>query len=174
MRALQTIASFAVLIGIGWVIMKVRDGFWKGAAQHVLARGAHAEGQALTNEYLTIDTHLDPQRAQAVVVDGLKLPAKAPSTLSAELYQGLIKPGYVEFCAGTKLGTHFVAAMWLTPGDRVTRLKYTVVRWSSSDGIVTCLPQMRYLRRRIEEELLAADPSATVSTSQSEPSAHAG
>lgn len=159
-----TVIGVAVLLGIGWLILKVQNAFWKGANRHVLARGQHTEGQALTQEKLTIRSELDPDTLQAAIVRGIALPYNKPAALHAELFQGPVKPGGVQFCSGTKVATMFTAVMQAHPADAGgSVLTYQVESWTLSDGIVAGIPQLKYLRRRIEEEARKADPRVEVS-----------
>lgn len=171
MGVLGTIFGIAVLLAIGWAISKARDGFWKGANRHVLARGQHSEGQHLTQEHLTIRTAVAPNALQEQIVNGLALPADMPVAFHAELFQGPIRPGYVEFGSGTKIKTRFTAAMKITATDGGSELTYTVLRWILVDGIVAGITQMKFLRRRIEEEARKADPAAVVTVRMETPEA---
>ena len=160
-----TVIWIVVLLGVGWLIVTLRDQFWKGANQHVLARHQHAEGQRLTHERLTIRSTADPDALQSAIVGALALPYEKPAAVHAELFQGPVTPGYVQFCSGTKLMTVFTAGMRIEPsGAGGSTLTYRVEKWTLSDGIVAQIPQLKFLRRRIEAEARALDPQLEVRT----------
>lgn len=164
-----TVIGIVVFLGIGWLIVKSQNAFWKSANRHVFARGQHTEGQALTQEKLTIRSAVDPDTLQAAIVNGLALPYNKPTAVHAELFQGPVKPGYVQFCSGTKIATMFVAGMHVRPADGGgSTLTYQVENWTLADGIVAGIPQLKFLRRRIEDEARKADAHVEV-TVQSVP-----
>ncbi|HEY3547542.1 MAG TPA: hypothetical protein VGK17_15830 [Propionicimonas sp.] len=140
-----------VLAAIGAVLRK-------GANQHVLARKQHAEGDQLTHERLTIRSSVDPATLQDAVVRGLGLPYEKPTAVHAELFQGLVMPGHVQFCLGTRVLTVFTAGMRVEPaGTGGSTLTYGVEKWTLADGIVGGIPHLKFLRRRIEEEARNVD-----------------
>ncbi|MBU4213613.1 MAG: hypothetical protein KJ792_03045 [Actinobacteria bacterium] len=160
-----TVIGIVVLLGVGWLIVMARDRFWKGANQHVLARNQHLEGQQLTHERLVIGSAADPDALQDAIVRGLALPYDKPAAVHAELFQGPVTPGYVQFCSGTKIMTVFTAGMRIeSSGAGGSTLTYQVEKWTLSDGIVAQIPQLKFLRRHIEAEARKLDPQLEVRT----------
>jgi len=123
----------------------------------------HAEGRRLTSQRLVIRSSLDTATLQDAVVRGLGLPYEKPTAVPAELFQGRMSPGHVQLCSGTTVTTTFTAAMRLVANaDGGCTLTYEVERWTSTGGVVAGIPQLRFLRRRIEEEARKADAHAVV------------
>lgn len=162
MEAVVGAAAFAL---VAWVVVKGRGQFWKGANQRVLARAKHAEGQQLVRERLTIHSSAEPSTLQDSIVHGLALPYEKPTAIAAGLFQGTVRLGEVRFGSGTRLATQFVASMRIIPTDAGgSVLTYEVDTWTLADGIVTCIPQLKYLRRRIEDEARKVDAGIVVAT----------
>jgi hypothetical protein len=158
-----TVIAIAVLLGVGWVIVTISDRFRQGAHQRVLARKQHLEGERLTHERLIIRSSVDPATLQGAVVGGLGLPYDRPRAVPAELFQGPVTPGRVQFCSGTTALTVFTAGMRVEPtATGGSTLTYGVERWTLADGIVGGIPQLKFLRRRIEEEARKMDPRIDV------------
>ncbi len=83
---------------------------------------------------------------------GLGLPYEKPVTARAELFQGPVSPGHAQSCSGTTAMTAFTAAVRLEPDDGGgSTLRYGVESWTLADGVVVGVPQLEFLRRRIEE-----------------------
>jgi hypothetical protein len=159
------VIGIVVLLGVSWLFVKARDQFWKGANQHVLARSQHADGQQLTRERLIIRSTADPDALQDAIVRGLALPYDKSAAVHAELFQGPLTPGYVQFCSGTKIMTVFTAGMRIEPGGAGgSTLTYKVEKWTLADGIVAHIPQLKFLRRRIEDEARKIDPQLDAKT----------
>jgi hypothetical protein len=157
------VLGLAAFVLVGWLIVKAKDQFWKGANQRVLARTKHAEGQQLVREQLVIRSSSEPSSLQDAIVHGLALPYEKPTAIAADLFQGPVRPGEVRFGSGTKLATQFMASMRVAPADAGgSVLTYKVDRWTLADGIVTGIPQLKYLRRRIEDEARKLDAGIVV------------
>lgn len=136
-----------------------------GASQRLRHRTdeRRAEVQRMTSQRLVIRSSLDTATLQDAVVRGLGLPYEKPTAVHAELFQGPIRPGHVQFCSGTTAMTAFTAGMRLAANpDGGCTLTYQVERWTSADGVVAGFPQLRFLRRRVEEEARTADTHAVV------------
>ena len=159
---MKGILGLVVLLAVGWLVMKARDQFWKGASRHVLARSQHTESQQLTLEQLVIRSSVAPDALQDAIVRGLALPYEKPSGMHAELFQGPVRTGHVQFGSGTKLATQFVTAMRITPAGGGSTLTYRVEKWVLADGIVTGITQLKYLRRHVEDEARKVDPQIAV------------
>lgn len=122
-----------------------------------------AEGRRLTGQRLVIRSSLDTATLQDAVVRGLGLPYEKPTAVHAELFQGPISPGHVQFCSGTTVMTAFTAGIRLVAStDGGCTLTYEIERWTSAGDIVAGFPQLRFLRRRVEEEARKADAHAVV------------
>lgn len=160
-----TVVAIAVVLALGWVVVRIQDAFWKGANQHVLARAEHADGQALTRERLVIRSRVGTDALRDGVVRGLSLSSATPTSGHAELVQGPVSAGHVQFLSASRHGTIFSADARIEPTeDGGSTLTYQVGRWTSADGIVAGIPQLAFLRRRIEEIARELDPEAAVTT----------
>lgn len=161
---MRTALGITVLLMIAFLTIKARYLFRKGAHRHMQARYQRAEGRRLTREGLMIQTSASPDAIQDAIVYGLALPYEKPVAMHAELFQGPIRSGYVQFGSGTKTTTVFTAGMRITSTDTGgCTVAYRVEKWTLADGIVAGIPQMKFLRRRIEEEARKADPRIEVS-----------
>jgi hypothetical protein len=165
----RTVITTVVVLGIAWLVLAARNAVRSGTDRHVSARARHVDGDALVRERLTIRSKADPDTLQDSIVRGIALPYNEPTTAHAALFQGVVRAGYVQFCAGTKARTTFTAGMHVeAAGDGGTTLTYQVESWTSSDGIVDAIPQLKLLRRRIEEEARKADDSVIVQIASTE------
>lgn len=169
---MRTVISIVVVLGIAWLVVTARNALRAGSDRHASARARNVDGNALVHERLTIRSKADPDTLQDAIVRGIALPYNEPTTVHAALFQGVVRAGYVQFCAGTKAGTTFTAGMHVAAAeDGGATLTYGVESWTSSDGIVDCIPQLKLLRRRIEEEARKADDSVIVQMTSTLPQA---
>jgi hypothetical protein len=162
---MKGILGVAALVLVACLIMKARAEVRQGAHRRALARSKAAEGWRLVEERMVIRSSSEPFTLQDAIVHGLALPYEKPAAVAADLFQGRVRAGEVRFGSGTRLATQFVASMTIAPADAGgSVLTYAVDTWTLADGIVTGIPQLKYLRRRIEDEARKVDPQIVATT----------
>ncbi|MFE4951035.1 hypothetical protein ACFQ9V_13115 [Leifsonia sp. NPDC056665] len=169
MDAISGIIGVLVLFGIGWVILKAKNGAWKQANQKVLFRGSHQEGQTLVSTALNIDTLSSSAKVAHAVRVGTDLPTGVQSAVIAQMYIESATDDGVTFAMGSKVGSSFRSTLRLQPNGEGTLGVYVITNWTLSDGIVANIKEMRFLEARIRESILAIDANATFTESASAP-----
>lgn len=148
----------------------LRERLRRPALRRAAVRDRHAEGRRLVGEQLIIRSSAAPSALQDAIVKGLALRYEKPTTFGPDLFQGRVRPGEVQFGSGTRQATQFVASMQILPSEAGgSTLTYQVDKWTVANGIVAGIPQLRFLRRRIEDEARKVDAgivATTVSTEQ--------
>lgn len=148
-----------------WLLKNIGSRHWPGARRGIAARKRHAEGQQLVREHLIIRSSAEPCTLQEAIVQGLALPYEKPTATAPDLFQGRVRPGEVRFGSGTRQATQFVSSMQILPIEAGgSMLTYRVDQWTLSDGIVAGIPQLKYLRRRIEDEARKVDAGIVANT----------
>lgn len=151
MDFLGAIVGIAVLVGIGWAISKGRDAFWRGASQKILMRKSHAEGRELVTEPIEFMSRSHKSDIFAAVKEAVALPNGPQSRLVGDLFIESETDGAIVFASGTRLGTSFRSVLALSTEGGTTAGAYQVLNWTESDGIVSEITQLKYLRRKILE-----------------------
>ncbi len=148
---------------VGVAIGRLRHGLGQGTGRRAGVRARRAEGRRLTREKLVVRSCVDPATMQDAIVRGIGLPYEKPSRAPAELVQGPMTAGHVQFGYATRALTLFTATIRLeAAGVGGSTLTYGVETWTMTDGVVAGVAQMRFLRRRVEQEARRADPQVDV------------
>lgn len=147
------VAVIAVLAGAGWVISKLRDALWRGVNQNVLQRRSHTSGQELVTSPLEFTSTLPASEILRAVTDAVALPVGPQSRVLGDLYIDEVTRDSIAFASGSRLGVSFRSRLVLTEDDGTTSGHYQVTNWTESDGIVSDITQMNYLRRKIGNAL---------------------
>jgi hypothetical protein len=143
-----------VVIGVPWIIGKLKDAGVKAVNQKVLFRGTHERGQAATRTKLTFTSDRSADEVRDAMRDGLDLPVGIQSAVLGRLYIRELKDREIVFASGSKVGNSF--ASQLTFADRPdggSSGEYEVMAWKHSDGIISDVEQMRIVERKVRTVL---------------------
>jgi hypothetical protein len=161
MDGIQGILAVAVLLGVGFILLKVREAANKAANRHIFGRKQHQ--QALELQQPMMIRVKAPMTKVVKSLDEHVQFTSDPLGMTGVVYKKSQVRDRVAYAFGNKLQREsFVMSVKLEEHESTTEATCTLDKRTELDGLMAGLKVATVLRQQIKSALVAAGPSAVM------------